>query len=150
MKPNTDTFLTKIESLRFEIDDALLNLDIPTEPAYLYTPVKYALKGGGKRLRAILINLVGEIFGECVGDGVGRELGDADGVVDGERVGEPVGDVVGRFEGARLGLPDGDSVGDDVGVSVGPLVGMPVGFISQETKNAHSSSRCLLWNNNLL
>ena len=78
LKPDTDTFLTKIESLRFEIGDALLNLDIPTEPAYLYTAVKYALKGGGKRLRAILVHLVGELFGankvDMINGGLAVEL----------------------------------------------------------------------------
>ena len=78
LKLDTDTFLTKIKSLRFEIDEALSNLEIPTEPAYLYTPVGYALNGGGKRLRAILVHLVGELFGankvDMINGGLAVEL----------------------------------------------------------------------------
>ena len=78
LKLGTDTFLTKIESLRFEIDEALSNLKIPSEPAYLYTPIGYALNGGGKRLRAILVHLVGKLFGadkaDMINGGLAVEL----------------------------------------------------------------------------
>ena len=63
MKQGTDLFSPQIESLRAEIDRALSKIDLPSHPEYLYTPIRYTLSGGGKRLRAILVHLVGDAFG---------------------------------------------------------------------------------------
>ena len=63
MKQGTDLFSHQIESLRAEIDRALSKIDLPSHPEYLYTPIRYTLSGGGKRLRAILVHLVGDAFG---------------------------------------------------------------------------------------
>ena len=60
MNQDIDLFSDQIKSLRSEIDGALSTIDLPSCPEYLYTPIRYTLLGGGKRLRAILVHLVGE------------------------------------------------------------------------------------------
>ena len=44
------------------VDRALADLDLPTEPASLYEPIRYVLDGGGKRLRPALLLLAAEVF----------------------------------------------------------------------------------------
>ena len=45
-----------------EINKSLKRLPIPDKPSYLYDPIRYSLKGGGKRLRPILVHLMGRAF----------------------------------------------------------------------------------------
>ena len=42
-----------------EINKSLKQLPIPVKPKYLYDPIRYVIKGKGKRLRPILVHLVG-------------------------------------------------------------------------------------------
>jgi len=63
LKPGTDSFSEYFQSLKAEIDSRLEGLPLPSEPAYLYEPVRYALKGRGKRLRPILVCLSGRAYG---------------------------------------------------------------------------------------
>ena len=58
---DTNSFLSHIEFLRTEIDKALQKLPIDESPEYLYRPIKYIVKGKGKRLRPILVHLSGHI-----------------------------------------------------------------------------------------
>jgi geranylgeranyl diphosphate synthase type II len=51
-----------VERLRKRVDEALADLELRDEPALLYEPVRYVLRGGGKRLRPILLLLVAEAF----------------------------------------------------------------------------------------
>ena len=46
-----------------EVSGALQALDVPTEPAGLYDPVRYVLAGGGKRVRPALVLLAAQAFG---------------------------------------------------------------------------------------
>ncbi len=62
MNPGIDSFTDYLQSLKAEIDSRLEGLPIPSEPAYLYEPVRYALKGRGKRLRPILVCLSGRAY----------------------------------------------------------------------------------------
>ena len=55
-------FLELIAFIRKEINHSINKLPIPDSPAYLYDPIKYALKGRGKRLRPILTHLVGRAY----------------------------------------------------------------------------------------
>ena len=55
-------FSELISFIRKEINYSLKKLPIPDTPNYLYEPIKYALKGGGKRLRPILTHLVGRAY----------------------------------------------------------------------------------------
>ena len=55
-------FLELISFIRKEINHSINKLPIPDSPAYLYDPIKYALKGKGKRLRPILTHLVGRAY----------------------------------------------------------------------------------------
>ena len=55
-------FLELISFIRKEINHSINKLPIPDSPAYLYDPIKYALKGRGKRLRPILTHLVGRAY----------------------------------------------------------------------------------------
>ena len=55
-------FSELISFIRKEINYSLKKLPIPDTPTYLYEPIKYALKGGGKRLRPILTHLVGRAY----------------------------------------------------------------------------------------
>jgi geranylgeranyl pyrophosphate synthase len=59
----TDTFLDHIEQLRFEINDKLQRFPLDSEPKYIYDPIKYIMEGKGKRLRPIIVNLVGIVYG---------------------------------------------------------------------------------------
>ena len=59
----TDSFLDHIEQLRFEINEKLQNFPLDSEPKYIYDPIKYIMDGRGKRLRPIIVNLVGTVYG---------------------------------------------------------------------------------------
>ena len=58
-----------LDDLRADVDAGLAALDLPSEPAGLYGPVRYVLGGGGKRVRPALVLLAAEAFG---GDGARR------------------------------------------------------------------------------
>lgn len=60
--PDTKSFSELTEFIRSETDRHLLKLDIPEEPKYLYDPIRYTIKGKGKRLRPILVHLSGRGF----------------------------------------------------------------------------------------
>ena len=49
--------------LRADVDAGLAALDLPTEPASLYDPIRYALASGGKRLRPVALLLAADAFG---------------------------------------------------------------------------------------
>ena len=53
------------KQLYIQIETALKELDLPTTPTTLYEPFRYALDGGGKRIRPILTMLA---CGICKGD----------------------------------------------------------------------------------
>ena len=59
----TDSFLDHIEQLRFEINEKLKSFPLDSEPKYIYDPIKYVMEGRGKRLRPIIVNLVGTVYG---------------------------------------------------------------------------------------
>lgn len=59
----TDFFLDHIEQLRFEINERLQSFPLDSEPKYIYDPIKYIMEGRGKRLRPIIVNLVGTVYG---------------------------------------------------------------------------------------
>ncbi len=48
-----------INFIRAEVNKSIKKIPIPEKPKYLYNPIRYSLKGNGKRLRPILIHLVG-------------------------------------------------------------------------------------------
>ena len=48
--------------IRREINFSIKKIPIPDTPNYLYDPIKYALKGKGKRFRPILTHLVGRAY----------------------------------------------------------------------------------------
>ena len=58
----TDSFLDHIEQLRFEINEKLQSFPLESEPKYIYDPIKYIMDGKGKRLRPIIVNLVGTVY----------------------------------------------------------------------------------------
>ena len=55
-------FLSIINKIQGEIDETLINYPFPDKPKYLYDPLKYVLRGKGKRLRPILLILTGNAF----------------------------------------------------------------------------------------
>jgi len=55
-------FLSIIKKIQEEIDGILIAYPFPDKPKYLYDPLKYVLKGKGKRLRPILLILTGNAF----------------------------------------------------------------------------------------
>lgn len=59
---DTELALREIDAFREKINTALAQLPLPKEPDYLYTPVRYALQGSGKRLRPILVYLSSQAF----------------------------------------------------------------------------------------
>lgn len=52
-----------VDALRTLVDDALPELVASARPDVLYEPVRYVLRGGGKRLRPVLLLLSAEAFG---------------------------------------------------------------------------------------
>ncbi len=57
-------FRDRLKRLRIEIDNHLASLPLPEVPKSLYNPMKYSLSARGKRIRPILVFLVGEGLGE--------------------------------------------------------------------------------------
>ena len=55
-------FSELISFIKKEINYSIKKLPIPDTPTYLYEPIKYALKGKGKRLRPTLTHLVGRAY----------------------------------------------------------------------------------------
>ena len=55
-------FSDLISFIRKEINFSIKKIPIPDTPNYLYDPIKYALKGKGKRFRPILTHLVGRAY----------------------------------------------------------------------------------------
>jgi geranylgeranyl pyrophosphate synthase len=49
-------FYELIEFIRAEVNKGLKRMSIPDEPRYLYDPIRYTLKGKGKRFRPILVH----------------------------------------------------------------------------------------------
>ncbi|MBT3300021.1 MAG: polyprenyl synthetase family protein [Candidatus Marinimicrobia bacterium] len=52
-------FQKKINLIREEVNRELASLPIPQKPGYLYDPIRYVLKGKGKRFRPLLVHLMG-------------------------------------------------------------------------------------------
>ena len=53
------TFNELITFIRKEVNRDLKRLPIPKRPVYLYEPIRFALRGNGKRFRPILVHLAG-------------------------------------------------------------------------------------------
>jgi len=53
------TFNELITFIRKEVNRDLKRLPIPKRPIYLYEPIRFALRGNGKRFRPILVHLAG-------------------------------------------------------------------------------------------
>ncbi|PSQ82839.1 MAG: polyprenyl synthetase family protein, partial [Bacteroidetes bacterium QS_1_65_9] len=53
----------RVDQLRERVNAALSELELREQPALLYEPVRYVLRGGGKRLRPVLLLLTAEAFG---------------------------------------------------------------------------------------
>ena len=53
------TFNELITFIRKEVNNDLKRLPIPKRPVYLYEPIRFALRGNGKRFRPILVHLAG-------------------------------------------------------------------------------------------
>ena len=51
-----------IEFIRKEFNKSLNSFSFPKTPSYLYRPIKYSLKGKGKRYRPIIVHLTGRHF----------------------------------------------------------------------------------------
>ena len=59
----TNSFLIHVGQLRLEINEKLQSFPLDSEPKYIYDPIKYIMEGKGKRLRPIIVNLVGTVYG---------------------------------------------------------------------------------------
>ena len=55
-------FSKLVSFIRDEINISIKKLPIPDTPTYLYDPIRYALKGRGKRFRPILTHIVGRAY----------------------------------------------------------------------------------------
>ncbi len=66
--------LTAVHALRETIDARLSSLISSREPAGLYEPVRYVLRGGGKRLRPILLLAASRIFNVDDDDAIAAAL----------------------------------------------------------------------------
>ncbi len=59
----TDSFLDYVDKLRIEFNNRLRDFPLDSEPKYIYDPIRYIMDGSGKRLRPIIVHLVGEVYG---------------------------------------------------------------------------------------
>ena len=57
-----DQFKELTGFIRKEINKSLKQLPIPVKPRYLYDPIRYIIRGKGKRLRPILVHLIGRAY----------------------------------------------------------------------------------------
>jgi geranylgeranyl diphosphate synthase type II len=65
----------RVRDLRERVNAALDDLEPPErQPPLLYDPVRYVLRGGGKRLRPILLLLTAEAFGAATDDALPAAL----------------------------------------------------------------------------
>lgn len=62
-RPSPEAPARHVEALREAVERGLAGLAFPAEPAALYEPARYALEGGGKRIRPVLLLLAAEAFG---------------------------------------------------------------------------------------
>ena len=54
-----EDFASFIDSIRLNVNRYLKKISIPDTPRYLYDPIRYSIKNGGKRFRPILTHLSG-------------------------------------------------------------------------------------------
>ena len=54
-----DDFGSFIDSIRLNVNRHLKKIPIPDIPRYLYDPIRYSIRDGGKRFRPILTHLSG-------------------------------------------------------------------------------------------
>ena len=54
-----DDFGSFIDSIRLNVNRYLKKISIPETPRYLYDPIRYSIRNGGKRFRPILTHLSG-------------------------------------------------------------------------------------------
>lgn len=52
-----------VEPYRKQIDEKLALLDLPVRPESLYTPVRYMISLGGKRMRPVMVMIASDLFG---------------------------------------------------------------------------------------
>ncbi len=52
------------------VDRGIKNLSIPEEPSLLYTPIRYTLASGGKRIRPVLVLVSCNVYSESVDDAI--------------------------------------------------------------------------------
>lgn len=67
--------MNPLQELQQQVDSALCHLDLPTEPAELYEPIRYTLQNGGKRMRPVLVLLGCKLFNEDVSQALNPALG---------------------------------------------------------------------------
>ena len=60
--PITSSFEKHISFIKSDIEKSLKKIPLTNNPNYLYDPIRYILKGKGKRLRPILVHLVGHSY----------------------------------------------------------------------------------------
>ncbi len=56
------------------VEEAVNHLSLPEQPAGLYNPIRYALEGGGKRLRPVLTLAVANAFGASESKAINQAL----------------------------------------------------------------------------
>ena len=54
-----EDFASFIDSIRLNVNKYLKKISIPDTPRYLYDPIRYSIRDGGKRFRPILTHLSG-------------------------------------------------------------------------------------------
>ena len=60
--PITSSFEKHISFIKSDIEKSLNKIPLTNNPNYLYDPIRYILNGKGKRLRPILVHLVGHSY----------------------------------------------------------------------------------------
>ena len=60
--PITSSFEKHISFIKSDIEKSLNKIPLTNNPNYLYDPIRYIINGKGKRLRPILVHLVGHSY----------------------------------------------------------------------------------------
>tara|TARA_B100000579_G_C22826914_1_gene853674 strand:- start:1214 stop:2164 length:951 start_codon:yes stop_codon:yes gene_type:complete len=60
--PITSSFEKHISFIKSDIEKSLNKIPLTNKPKYLYNPIRYIINGKGKRLRPILVHLVGHSY----------------------------------------------------------------------------------------
>ncbi len=67
--------MEQLQGLQNQFEKALEALELPSEPKFLYEPIRYTLSNGGKRMRPLLVLIGCRIFNQSVEEAIHPAIG---------------------------------------------------------------------------